>query len=77
MDGGQESAGSGVAAEDTGVELEQGRGGRGGSGTQKFMHQTWAHEIFPFVNVVFSHDGHFGGGGGAFQGWVPSSLQKK
>ena len=40
------------------------RGGGGGSGTQKFVYQKPSDQIFPFVNFVFPHDGHFGRGGG-------------
>ena len=44
-----------------------------GFGTQNFEHQKWPDKIFPVVNFVFSHYGHFGlkgregpgGGGGA------------
>ena len=35
------------------------RGG-GGDGTQNFVYQKWPNKIFPLVNFVFSHDGHFG-----------------
>ena len=28
------------------------------------MYQKWPDQIFPIVNVVVSHDGHFGLGGG-------------
>ena len=45
------------------LTLEE-KGGGGGSGTQKFVHQKWADQIFPTVNFVISHDGHFGSGGG-------------
>ena len=47
-----------------------------GFGTQKFAYQKWQNKIFPFVNFLVSHDGHFGlppGGGGGFRGrggWV-------
>ena len=54
-----------------GIPPPQGRGvlsgsRRGGSGTQKFACQKWADQIFPMINLAFSHDGHFGlwGGGG-------------
>ena len=40
--------------------LERGRG----SGTQKFVYQKWHDRIFPIVNFVSSHDGHFGLEGG-------------
>ena len=46
------------------IRKEEGGGGRG-SGTQKFVYQKWPNQIFPFVNFVFPHDGHFGLGGGA------------
>ena len=39
------------------------RGGGEGSGTQKFVCQKWPNQIFPTVNFVVSHDGHFGRGG--------------
>ena len=52
---------------------------RGGvSGTQIFVYQKWPDKIFPMVNCVFSHDGHFvlegGGWGGLGQGltWSPT-----
>ena len=35
-----------------------------GSGTQKSVYQKWPEKIFPTVNLVFSHDGHFGLGVG-------------
>ena len=34
--------------------------GGGGSGTQKCVTQKWPNPIFPLVNLVSSHDGHFG-----------------
>ena len=42
----------------------------GGPGTQKFVYQKWPDKIFPILNFVFSHDGHFGleGGGGVLGG---------
>ena len=54
-----------VASSSEGLEGGE-RGEGGGSGTQKFVYQKWPDQIFPFVNFVFSHDGHFGleGGGG-------------
>ena len=45
------------------IRREEGRGR--GSGTQKFVHQKWHDQIFPSVNFVFFHYGHFGLGGGA------------
>ena len=43
--------------------------GGGGSGTQKCVYQKWPDQLFPIVNCVFPHDGHFGlGGGGGIQG---------
>ena len=39
------------------------RGEGGGFGTQKCVYQKWPNRIFPIVNFVFSHDGHFGLGG--------------
>ena len=45
-------------------ELEGGVGGGGEARTQKFVYQKWPDQIFPFVNFIFSHDGHFGLGGG-------------
>ena len=48
------------------------RGGEGGRGfrTQNLVYQKWPDQIFPIVNFVFSHDGHFGlgRGGGGFGG---------
>ena len=37
------------------------------------MYQKWPDQIFPIVNFVFSHDGHFGlgRGGGGFGGGPP------
>ena len=35
-----------------------------GSGTQPFVCQKWPNKIFATVNLVFSHTGHFGLGGG-------------
>ena len=60
--------------------LAQGGGGgvlrgEGGQGTQKIVYQKWPDQIFPVVNFVFSHDGHFGlGGGGVVQGGYPPST---
>ena len=45
------------------VRREEGGGG-GGSGTQQFVYQKWPDQIFPIVNVSFSHEGPFGLGGG-------------
>ena len=47
-----------------GRELLEGEEGGGGSGTQKFVYQKWPDQIFPMVNFVVSHDGHFGLGPG-------------
>ena len=49
--------------------LEGGEGG-GWGWDPKFVYQKWPNQIFPTVNFVFPHDGHFdgGGGGGGFQG---------
>ena len=51
------------------------RGGEGGRGfwTQNLVYQKWPDQIFPVVNFVFSHYGHFGlgGGGGGFRGGPP------
>ena len=41
----------------------------GGFGTQKFVFQKWPDQIFPFVNLVFCRDGHFGLGGGGRGCW--------
>ena len=41
----------------------RGRGG-GGPGAQKFVCQKWPDQIFPMVNFICPHDGHFGLGGG-------------
>ena len=38
--------------------------GEGVSGTRKFVSRNWPDKIVPMVSVVFSHDGHFGFGGG-------------
>ena len=52
------------------------KGGGGGSGTQKFVYQKWPDQNFPIVNFRFSHDGHFGlgGGGGGPMGGVPPTA---
>ena len=34
----------------------------------------WPDTIFPIVSFVFSHDGHFGLGGGSRGGYLPSSY---
>ena len=55
---------------------EEGVGGVG-SGTQRFVYQKWPDQISPFVNFVFSHDGHLGlggGGGGLAQALVLDCL---
>ena len=59
------------SAEESSVErgggvLEMGRrvGGGGGLGPQNFVDRKWPDQSFPLVNFVFSHDGHFGLGGG-------------
>ena len=52
--------------------LEKGGGGWGGDGTQKFVYQKWPNQIFPIVNFVLSHDGHFGLGGS--KGGYPPPL---
>ena len=44
------------------------KSGGGVSVTQKFAYQKWPDKIFPTVNSIFSHDGHFGLGGGGAQG---------
>ena len=44
-------------------------------GAQKCVYQKWPDQIFPTVNFVFSHDGHFGlggGGGGTILGYPPN-----
>ena len=51
-------------------------GGEGGRGfwTQNLVYQKWPDQIFPAVNFVFSHYGHFGlgrRGGGGFGGAPP------
>ena len=46
---------------------KEGGGGAGG-GTQKFVYQKWPDQIVPMVNFLFSHNGHFGFGGGGVQG---------
>ena len=59
------------------ASFEQG-GGRGGRGfwTQNLVYQKWPDQIFPIVNFVFSHDGHFGlgSGGRGFWGRGPPPL---
>ena len=54
------------------------RGGEGGRGfwTQNLVYQQWPDQIFPIINFVFSHYGHFGlgRGGGGFGGGVPPPL---
>ena len=45
-------------------------GGRGAE-TQKFVYQKWPDQIFPIVNLVVSHDGHFGLQGGEEGGVTP------
>ena len=54
------------------------RGGEGARGfwTQNLVYQKWPDQIFPIVNFVFSHCGHFGlgRGGGGFGGGVPPPL---
>ena len=54
------------------ASFEQGGGG-GGVWTQNLVYQQWPDQIFPIVNFVFSHYGHFGlgRGGGGFGGGVP------
>ena len=51
------------------------RRGEGGRGfwTQNLVYQKWPDQIFPIVNFVFSHYGHFGlgRGGGGFGGGPP------
>ena len=56
----------------TRASFEQGGGGRG-FWTQNLVYQKWPDQIFPIVNFVFSHYGHFGlgRGGGGFGGGVP------
>ena len=51
------------------LEAEEG----GGSGIQKVVYQKWPNHILPVVNFVFSHNGHFGWGGGRVQGAVTLS----
>ena len=49
---------------------------RGGAGTQNFVHQKWSDQIFPILNFIVSHDGHFGlGEEGAGGGGVPLLLR--
>ena len=47
------------------------RGGEGGRGfwTQNLVYQKWPDQIFPIVNFVFSHYGHFGLGRGGRGFW--------
>ena len=55
-----------------------GGGGEGGRGfwTQNLVYQKWPDQIFPIVNFVFSHYGHFGlgRGGGGFGGGPPTLV---
>ena len=51
--------------------IEGGEGG--GVWDQKNCVAKMAQKFFPFVNFVFSHDGHFGLGGGAGLGGYPPS----
>ena len=45
--------------------IHSGRLMSGGEGeAQQFVDQKWPNQIFPFVNFVFSHCGHFGLGRG-------------
>ena len=55
------------------ASFEQGGGGGEGFWTQNLVYQKWPDQIFPIVNFVFSHYGHFGlgRGGGGFGGGVP------
>ena len=59
----------------SGLLLSRGEGGRG-FWTQNLVYQKWPDQIFPVVNFVFSHYGHFGlgRGGGGFGGGVPPPL---
>ena len=43
--------------------------------TQKFVNQKWSDQVFPIVNFVVSHDGHFGGVGGGFPRGLPPFLR--
>ena len=59
-----------------GAGLLLSRGGEGGRGfwTQNLVYQKWPDQIFPIVNFVFSHCGHFGlgrGGGVLGEGSPP------
>ena len=58
-----------------GLLLSRGEGGRG-FWTQNLVYQKWPDQIFPIVNFVFSHYGHFGlgRGGGGFGGGVPPCV---
>ena len=60
---------------EAGLLLSRGGGGRG-FWTQNLVYQKWPDQIFPIVNFVFSHYGHFGlgRGGGNFGGGVPPPL---
>ena len=55
------------------ASFEQGGGGGRGFWTQNLVYQKWPDQIFPIVNFVFSHYGHFGlgRGGGGFGGGPP------
>ena len=42
----------------------EGGGGGGGWAPRNVYTKKWPDQIFPMVNFVFSHCGHFGTGGG-------------
>ena len=53
--------------------LQEGGGGQR-SGTQKVVHQKWPDQSFLIVNFMFSHDGHFGRGGGRGPGAIKQRM---
>ena len=50
------------------------RGEGGGSGTPKFVYQTWPNQILPIISFVFPHNHHFGLGGGGVLVWLSAVL---
>ena len=50
------------------------KGGKRGCVTQKFVHPKWCDQIFPMVNFIVFHDGHFGLEGGLPLLWCTAVL---
>ena len=67
---GQTLPGTGIA----GTVLHVGGGGDPGP---QFVYLKWPDQIFPVVNFIFSHDGHFGRGRGGGQGGGGAPLLEK